>query len=145
MHVTLSCLTLCGLMDCSPSGSSVRGISQASILEWVAISSSRGSSQPSDQTRVSCISCIGRPFLFPTEPLRKPSCSIVGSVKLTAGEAISPCPAPFLKKVGTLSAQHQPHPTPGGSKTRTVIMSMCTAARDLHELMEWLEKEEGLT
>ena len=46
--VTQSCLTLCDPMDCSPLGSSVRGISQARILEWVAISSSRGSSQSSN-------------------------------------------------------------------------------------------------
>ena len=50
---------LCNTMDCSPPGSSVRGIFQARILEWVAISSSRGSSQPRDQTWVSCVSCIG--------------------------------------------------------------------------------------
>ena len=43
-------------MDCSPPGSSVHGISQARILEWVAISSSRGSSWPRDQTPISCIS-----------------------------------------------------------------------------------------
>ena len=42
-------------MDCSLSGSSVREILQARILEWVAISFSRGSSQPRDRTRVSCI------------------------------------------------------------------------------------------
>ena len=41
-----SCLTLCNPMDCSPPGSSVHGIAQARILEWIAISSSRGSSQP---------------------------------------------------------------------------------------------------
>ena len=46
--------------DCSPPGSSVYGIFQARILEWVDIPSSRGSSWPRDQTRVSCISCIGR-------------------------------------------------------------------------------------
>ena len=40
-------------MDCSPSGSSVHGILLARILEWVAISFSRGSSQPRDQTQVS--------------------------------------------------------------------------------------------
>ena len=45
-------------MDCSPQGSSVNGISQAKILEWVAISSSRGSSWPRHWTHVSCISCI---------------------------------------------------------------------------------------
>ena len=53
--VTKSCLTLCDLMDCSLPGSSVRGISQARILEWVAISSSRGSSQPRDWIHVYCL------------------------------------------------------------------------------------------
>ena len=42
------CLTLCNPMDCSPLGSSVHGIFQARILEWVAISSSRGSSPSRD-------------------------------------------------------------------------------------------------
>ena len=46
---------VCNPMDCSPPGSSVHGIFQARILEWVAISSSRGSSQPRDRTWVSCI------------------------------------------------------------------------------------------
>ena len=41
-----SCPTLCNPMDCSPPGSSVHGISQARILEWVAMPSSRGSSCP---------------------------------------------------------------------------------------------------
>ena len=50
-----SCLTLCGPLDCSPTCSSVHGILQARILEWVAISFSRGSSWPRDQTWVSCI------------------------------------------------------------------------------------------
>ena len=47
--------TLCDSMDCGPLGSSVHGISQARILEWVAISYSRGSSQPRDQIRTFCI------------------------------------------------------------------------------------------
>ena len=47
--------TLWDPMDCSLSGSSVHGILQVRILEWVAISSSRGSSEPRDRTRVSCI------------------------------------------------------------------------------------------
>ena len=54
------CPTLCNPMDCSPPGSSVHGILQARILEWVAMPSSRGYSQPRDQTQVSCISCIDR-------------------------------------------------------------------------------------
>ena len=53
-------LTLCDSMDCSPPDSSVHGISQARILEWVAISSSRGCSRLRDQTQVSYISCVGR-------------------------------------------------------------------------------------
>ena len=53
--VTQLCLTLCDPMDCSPPGSSIHGILQARVLEWVAISLSMGSSWPRDQTRVSCI------------------------------------------------------------------------------------------
>ena len=49
------CPTLSDPMDCSLPGSSVHGIFQARVLEWVAISSSRGASQPRDQNQVSCI------------------------------------------------------------------------------------------
>ena len=51
-------------MDYSSPGSSVHGISQAKILEWVAISSFRKSSQPRDWTHISCISCISRWILY---------------------------------------------------------------------------------
>ena len=51
----LSCPTLCDLMDGSPPGSSVRRIFQARILEWVAISYSKGSSRPRDGTHLSCL------------------------------------------------------------------------------------------
>ena len=51
--VTQSCLTLCHPMECSLPGSSVHGISQARILEWIAIPFSRGSFQPRDQTWLS--------------------------------------------------------------------------------------------
>ena len=54
-------------MDCNLPGSSVHGILQARILEWVAMPSSRGSSQPRDQTRVFYVSCIADRF-FNTEP-----------------------------------------------------------------------------
>ena len=59
-EVAQSCLTLCHPMDCSLQGSSVHGIFQARVLEWVVISFSRGSSPPRDQTRVSRI--VGRCF-----------------------------------------------------------------------------------
>ena len=62
--VIQSCLTLCDPMNCSPPGSSVHGIFQAKILEWVAISFSRGPSRPRDRTCVSCPSCLGRWILY---------------------------------------------------------------------------------
>ena len=49
------CRILCDLMGCSPPGSSVHGILQAGILEWVAIPFSRGSSWPRDWPWVSCL------------------------------------------------------------------------------------------
>ena len=58
--VSQSCLTLYDPMDYSPSGFSVHGLSQARILEWVAISFSRGSSWPRDWT---CVSWIAGRFL----------------------------------------------------------------------------------
>ena len=63
MLVTQSCPTLCNSMDCSPPGSSVHGIFQARILEWVAIYFSRGSSRTRDQTHISCVSHIADRFL----------------------------------------------------------------------------------
>ena len=59
--VAQSCLTFCAPVDCSPPGSSIRGIAQERILEWIAISSSRRSSQSRDRTHVSC---IGRQILY---------------------------------------------------------------------------------
>ena len=59
---TLSCLTLWDPMDCGPPGSSVHGIFQARILEWLAISFSSGSSWSRNWTR---IFCIGRQILNP--------------------------------------------------------------------------------
>ena len=60
IEVAQSCPTLCNPVDCSLPDSSLRGILQARILEWVAISFSRGSSQPRDRTQVSHIA--GRCF-----------------------------------------------------------------------------------
>ena len=74
--VTKSCPALCDPVDCSLPGSSVHGIILAKILEWVAISSSGGSSQLSDPT---CSFCIAG-GLFITEPLGKPL-KIICSIK----------------------------------------------------------------
>ena len=65
------CSTLWDPMDCSPSGSSVHGILQARILEWVFRPSSRGSSWPRGGTYISCVICIAG-GCFSTEQLGKP-------------------------------------------------------------------------
>ena len=59
-----SCPTLCDPMDYSLSGSSVHGIFQARILEWVAKPFSRESSQSRDRTHISYVSCFGRQVLY---------------------------------------------------------------------------------
>ena len=71
MKVSQLCLTLCNLMDCSQPGSSVLGILQARILEWVVIPFSRRSSQPRDQIQVSTlqVDCLssetpGKPYII---------------------------------------------------------------------------------
>ena len=76
MHVCMCmcvCVYVCSVaqsasslqpLDCGPPGSSVHGISQARMLEWVAISFSRGSSQPRGWTCISCISHNGRWILY---------------------------------------------------------------------------------
>ena len=68
--VAQSCPTLCNPVDCNPPSSSVRGILQTRILEWVAIPFSRGSSWPRDWTWVSCFA--GR--FFTVEATREAPC-----------------------------------------------------------------------
>ena len=65
---TCSLVSLCNPMDYSSPGPSVLGILQARILEWAAVSSSRGSSRPRDPAQVSCISSTAGRF-FIAEPL----------------------------------------------------------------------------
>ena len=71
-----SCLTVFNPMDCSLLDSSVHGISQARILEWVALPSSRGSSQPRDLTRSPALQANS----LPAEPPGKPKNTGVGSL-----------------------------------------------------------------
>ena len=74
------CPALCHSMDCSPPGSSVLGISQSRILEWVAVSSSRGSSQPRYRTHISCVSCICMRVLYHQHHLGSPLMMVVCSI-----------------------------------------------------------------
>ena len=70
-EVTQSCQTLCNPMDYSLSGSSVHGILQTRILEWVAFLFSRGSSWPRDRTWVSCTACRFFTIWAPRKPIVK--------------------------------------------------------------------------
>ena len=79
--VSQSCLTLCDPMDGSPPGSSVHGILQARILEWIAISFSRGSSQPRDRTRSPAFQVDS----LPSEPPGKSKNTGMGSLSLLQG------------------------------------------------------------
>ena len=67
------CLTLCDPMYCNPPGSSVLGILQARILEWVAMPSSKGSSWPRDWTYISYILLHSQESSLPLAPPGKPS------------------------------------------------------------------------
>ena len=65
-----SCVTLWDPKDCSPPGSSVHGILQAKILDWVAMPTSRGSYWPRNRTLVSCGSCIAGIFFITEQPVK---------------------------------------------------------------------------
>ena len=67
------CLTLCNPMDCHPSDSSVHGLLQARILEWVAIPFSRGSSQPRDGTQSPALQVDS----LSSEPQAKPKATML--------------------------------------------------------------------
>ena len=71
-QVLQSCPILCDPMDCSPPGSSVHGIHQARILEWLAMPSSRGSFPPTDRTPVPSIPCILYQVLYHWRHLGSP-------------------------------------------------------------------------
>ena len=95
--VTQSCLTLRKPIVCSPPGSSVHLISQARVLEWVAITFSRGSSRPRDQTQVfawqadSLLSeCQGSPVQKITDLITSISC-FQFSEQLISSLALSMC------------------------------------------------------
>ena len=89
--VTQLCLTLWDPMDCSPPGSSIHGILQAGILEWAAMPSSRGSSQPRDWTHISHFCCTAGRF-FTAEPPGKsiPTLQILATIELPPENPLGP-------------------------------------------------------
>ena len=98
--VTLLCPTLCCLLECSLPGSSVHGILQASVLEWVAISFSRRSSRPRDWTRVSELQAGS----LPSEPLGMLN---VCKVHIFLSLVLSPLSFSKLWKVASYAFRHQ--------------------------------------
>ena len=119
------CPTLCDPMNCSPQDSTVCGILQARILEWVAIPFSRGSSQPRDQTWSSCIAG----GFFTTEP--PASRHTISSFSMhgpgsTHDFALLPTPAAIFFPP-LLSLELQTHPTaqmkPSSSRSSLFTLS----------------------
>ena len=110
-----SCLTLCGPIDCSPPGSSVYGIVQARILEWVAMSSSRGSSPPRDGTCVSCLLHWQAGSLSLAPPIVDNNIGIVPDAQQSDSVQFSrPVVADSLRPHGLQHARlPSPSPTPG--------------------------------
>ena len=88
---TQLCLTRCDPRDYSPSGSSVHGIFQARILEWVAIPFRR-SSQPRDWTHISYVSCIGRWILYQCTTWEAPDCCCYCKVTSVVSDSVRPHP-----------------------------------------------------
>ena len=88
-----SCLTLGNLKDCSLPGSPVHRISQVRIVDWVAISFSRGSSRSKNRTHMSYGSCAGRQILYPSTTWKAPY-----SENTCPNHIISIIPAPVVDK-----------------------------------------------
>ena len=110
-------------MDCSPPGSSVHGILQTRILEWVAMPFSRGSSRPSGQTHVSCVSCMADSF-FTT--------SSTWEIPFTSFRSIQFSSVQFSRSV--VSNSLQPHDSqytrpPCPSPTPRVHSNSCPSSR----------------
>ena len=99
--MSLSCVRLCDPMDCSLPGSSAHGIFQAVVLEWIAISFSRGSSQPRDRTLVSRI--VDR--CFPVWATGEVTCCLVNFKNsfLHTRAYLLHFPLPFLQQWGSES------------------------------------------
>ena len=120
------CPTLCDPTDYSPPGSSVHGIFQTRILDWVAISSSRASSQPRDQTSISCVSFIGRQIPYHLGHLE----SLPGKKKIigtSAGEKRAQCREGEIQETGKgRNSQDNSYSTWGQSWTKQVEPRMRT-------------------
>ena len=122
---------LCNLMDCKPPGSSVHGILQARILEWVATSYSRGSFR---WTRVSCVSCTAGRFFLPLSRLCKYTLNLhYSTIKKKKKNEIMPFVATWLDLEMIIQSEV--------SQTETSIMYHLYVKTDTSELLYKIEIE----
>ena len=134
-EVTQSCPTLCDPVDCSLLGSSARGIFEARMLEWVAISFSRGSSLHRDRTQVSCI--VGRCFTvwatYPTSEIgvaAKRSYPTSKEWQLHRRRRPERSYSTFKVRRGSRHMTHQSHCwayTPGKPELKETQVSQCSS------------------
>ena len=126
--VCVLCLTLYQPMDCSLPVSSVHGIFQARILEWVSISYSMGSSQPRNWTRVSWGFCIGRQILYHWSHLAD-AASQIFLVSAVKDDAVSPALLLTLQKLETVINIWRRYclPVTVSSKLRSSVLGLCSA------------------
>ena len=117
--ITQSCPTLCDPMDYSLPGSSVHGILQERIMEWVVMPSAMGSSQPRDQTQASHTAGRFSPYDPPGKPQESRELPIfIGLFVLMGGKNslyildTSPFSDMFYKYLCTVCQRRQWHPTP---------------------------------
>ena len=117
------CLTLCNTMDCSPPGSSVHGIFQARILEWVAMPSSRGSSQLRVKPRSPTLQANSLPSEIPGKPKNTGvgSLSLLQGILLTQGSNRGLLPCRWM--LYQLSYQESPKPK---SYAHSISRTLCT-------------------
>ena len=136
--VTQSCLTLCDPVDCSPPGSSVHGILQARILEWLAMSSSTGSSQTRDWTQVSHIA--GR--FFTIWATREPQEYWSGQPIPSPGDL----PDPVIKRGSpALQADSLPTELPGKPRLAFCLRSKGRLAIEARDMTARMGLEENLS
>ena len=121
MHAQ-SCPTLCDPTDCSPAGSTVHGIVLARILEWAAISSSRGSSPPRDQTCISFFSCVAGRF-FTSQSLGKPRFSVVIYFIHTPASTLA-WKTPWMEEPGRLQSMGSLRVRHGGVTSLSLLTFM---------------------
>ena len=133
VFVTQSCPTLCNPMESSPPSSSVRGILQARILEWIDILFSRGSSWAWDQTQVSCIEAS----FLPSEPQGKPRiiCSVAQSY-LTLCDSLD-CSTPGFPILRHLPKLAQSHVHWVGDASQSVKLWAVALSKEVEIFVIW--------